>query len=84
MTCSVQRPERPGLCRRNSAKGVFRWKRLLITGQVPLRGEIDVHGAKNSSLPLLAATVLCHGETGAPQLPGAFRRDRPPARFFRT
>ena len=37
--------------------------RLLITGQVPLRGEIDVHGAKNSSLPLLAATVLCHGET---------------------
>ena len=38
-------------------------ERLLITGQVPLRGEIDVHGAKNSSLPLLAATVLCHGET---------------------
>ena len=38
-------------------------ERLMISGAVPLRGEIDVHGAKNSSLPLLAATVLCHGQT---------------------
>ena len=38
-------------------------ERLIITGQVPLKGEVEVHGAKNSSLPLLAAAVLCHGQT---------------------
>lgn len=38
-------------------------ERLMITGQVPLKGEVEVHGAKNSSLPLLAAAVLCHGQT---------------------
>ena len=38
-------------------------ERLMITGQVPLRGEVEVHGAKNSSLPLLAAAVLCRGQT---------------------
>ena len=38
-------------------------ERLLITGGVPLKGEVCVQGAKNSSLPLLAATVLCHGQT---------------------
>ncbi|MGI5893003.1 MAG: UDP-N-acetylglucosamine 1-carboxyvinyltransferase [Candidatus Merdivicinus sp.] len=38
-------------------------ERLMITGGNPLRGEIRVHGAKNSSLPLLAACVLCRGET---------------------
>lgn len=38
-------------------------ERLMITGGVPLQGEIPVHGAKNSSLPLLAAAVLCRGET---------------------
>ncbi len=34
-------------------------ERLVITGGKPLSGEISVHGAKNSSLPLLAAAVLC-------------------------
>ena len=38
-------------------------ERLVITGGKPLIGEISVHGAKNSSLPLLAATVLCKNET---------------------
>ncbi len=35
----------------------------MIKGGNPLSGEIKVHGAKNSSLPLLAATVLIDGET---------------------
>ncbi len=46
-------------------------QRLMIEGGTPLRGEIPVHGAKNSALPLLAAAVLCQGETvlhGCPQL----------------
>lgn len=35
---------------------------LCIEGGVPLRGELRVQGAKNSTLPLLAASVLCGGE----------------------
>lgn len=38
-------------------------ERLIISGGVPLKGEIRVQGAKNSSLPLLAATVLCKNES---------------------
>ncbi len=36
-------------------------EKLLIKGGRPLRGEVAVHGAKNSALPLLAATLLAHG-----------------------
>ena len=35
--------------------------KLIITGGVPLRGEIRVSGAKNAALPILAATLLCDG-----------------------
>ena len=33
---------------------------LVIEGGIPLRGEYRIHGAKNSALPILAATV-CRG-----------------------
>lgn len=36
---------------------------LQIKGKARLGGEIDVHGAKNSALPILAATVLINGES---------------------
>ncbi len=36
---------------------------ITISGGRELRGKIDVHGAKNSALPLIAACVLCKGET---------------------
>lgn len=32
-----------------------------ISGGIPLRGSLKIHGAKNSALPILAATVLCPG-----------------------
>lgn len=32
-----------------------------ITGGIPLQGTVNIHGAKNSVLPILAATVLCPG-----------------------
>lgn len=35
--------------------------KLIITGGVPLRGEIRVSGAKNAALPILCATLLCDG-----------------------
>ena len=34
-----------------------------IEGGRPLRGTVGVHGAKNSALPLLAATLLARGES---------------------
>jgi len=35
---------------------------LLIRGSVPLRGSLTVQGAKNSVLPILAATILARGQ----------------------
>lgn len=32
---------------------------LSVSGGVPLRGEVVIHGAKNSALPILAASLLC-------------------------
>ena len=36
---------------------------IVIDGPAALDGELKVQGAKNSTLPLLAATVLCKGQT---------------------
>ena len=36
---------------------------LTVNGGKKLRGEISIHGAKNSVLPLLAATFLCRGQS---------------------
>ncbi len=38
-------------------------EKLTVTGGVPLVGELAVQGAKNSSLPLLAAAMLVKGKT---------------------
>ena len=35
---------------------------LFIKGPTKLKGVVDVYGAKNSVLPILAATVICSGE----------------------
>ena len=32
--------------------------KLIISGGTPLRGEVKISGAKNSALPILAATLL--------------------------
>ena len=37
--------------------------KLYITGQNRLSGSVCVQGAKNSALPILAATVLTKGES---------------------
>ena len=36
---------------------------LQIRGPVRLSGELTIHGAKNSTLPLMAAALLCQGPT---------------------
>ena len=38
-------------------------QKLIVNGGRRLEGELRVHGAKNSALPLLSACVLAHGET---------------------
>ena len=35
----------------------------LVEGGRPLDGSVEIHGAKNSALPILAGTLLCDGET---------------------
>jgi len=35
--------------------------RLMIEGGSVLSGTVSIHGAKNSALPILAATILAHG-----------------------
>ena len=37
--------------------------RLIIQGNQRLKGTVNIHGAKNSALPILAATIMCKGET---------------------
>ncbi len=37
--------------------------KIIINGGKRLSGEVNIHGAKNSVLPILAATVLCSGES---------------------
>lgn len=41
---------------------VLRLERLRIEGSRKLYGELTVHGAKNSTLPILAASLLCKSE----------------------
>ena len=36
-------------------------ERMLVRGGRPLSGNVRIHGAKNSALPILAATLLCRG-----------------------
>ena len=38
-------------------------QKYLIQGGSRISGEVRVQGAKNSSLPVLAATVVCSGES---------------------
>jgi UDP-N-acetylglucosamine 1-carboxyvinyltransferase len=45
-------------------------QRLLMRGGIPLTGEVQVSGAKNAALPIIAATLLA---------PGAFRFSNVPA-----
>ncbi len=43
--------------------------RTTITGGVPLRGEVEISGAKNAALPILASSILGGGECVITNLP---------------
>ena len=38
-------------------------QKFVIKGATPLNGELKIQGAKNSVLPIIAASVMCGGET---------------------
>ncbi|HID93298.1 MAG TPA: UDP-N-acetylglucosamine 1-carboxyvinyltransferase [bacterium (Candidatus Stahlbacteria)] len=38
-------------------------EKFVITGGVPLKGEVTISGAKNACLPIMAATLLAPGKT---------------------
>ena len=44
---------------------------FLINGGKRLRGTVEINGAKNAALPIMAASILCEGEVvlhGVPDL----------------
>lgn len=43
--------------------------KLIITGGVPLKGEIRISGAKNAALPILASTLLAEGVVSVGNIP---------------
>ncbi len=43
--------------------------KLIIRGGVPLKGDVRISGAKNSALPILAATLLCSERVTIRNLP---------------
>ncbi|MZP29589.1 UDP-N-acetylglucosamine 1-carboxyvinyltransferase [Heliobacterium undosum] len=43
--------------------------KLLIQGGIPLEGRVPISGAKNSTLPVMAACFLAHGETILENIP---------------
>lgn len=43
--------------------------RLLITGGRKLSGAVEISGAKNAALPLMASTILCKGQTVLGNIP---------------
>lgn len=43
--------------------------KLSITGGNPLSGDIDLHGAKNASLPIMASALLTEGRTELKRVP---------------
>ncbi len=47
----------------------MRMDRIIVTGGRRLSGEIAIHGAKNSALPLLAATLLAPDESAIHNCP---------------
>lgn len=42
---------------------------LVVRGSKPLKGQISVSGSKNSTLPIMAASLLCSGEVVLTRVP---------------
>ena len=47
---------------KNKCKKAWLVAKFLVSGGRKLSGEVKVQGSKNSTLPILAATILCEDE----------------------
>src|SRR3989338_6096142 len=43
--------------------------KIVIQGGQKLKGKVEVSGSKNAALPLMAATILCHGVSTLTHIP---------------
>ena len=43
--------------------------KIEIEGGAALKGEVDISGAKNAALPVMAASILCPGESVIHNIP---------------
>ncbi len=43
--------------------------KIIVQGGHPLKGEVDIGGAKNAALPVLVASILCDGENTYTNVP---------------
>ena len=64
-----RRPGAPGPALGPETPGPLRVDKLIITGGIPLEGEIRISGAKNAALPILAATLLADGPVKVGNIP---------------
>jgi UDP-N-acetylglucosamine 1-carboxyvinyltransferase len=48
---------------------IFVMDKLVIRGGKPLKGEVQISGAKNAALPIIASTILAHGEHNIERVP---------------
>ena len=44
-------------------------RKAIVTGGKRLNGAVSISGSKNAALPILAATILLHGETTITNVP---------------
>ena len=53
--------------------------KFIIKGGIPLKGEVEISGAKNAVLPIMAATIIVPGEyrlNNVPDLQDTFTMKR--------
>jgi UDP-N-acetylglucosamine 1-carboxyvinyltransferase len=44
-------------------------RKILVKGNGPLKGCVNISGSKNAALPILASTILLSGETVISNIP---------------
>jgi UDP-N-acetylglucosamine 1-carboxyvinyltransferase len=56
-------------CKKIEFQEEFKLEKLVITGPTPLKGEVEINGAKNAAVAILPATLLINGVCTINNLP---------------
>ena len=65
----VQLQQGAGKAKGGGGKQKTIMRKALVTGGKRLSGKVSISGSKNAALPILAATILLHGETTLTNVP---------------